>query len=106
MGIFPRAEWTRTSPRQWRGETVNRYIPGRRIPVLAQPKSGTALLAIKPAPDILPVALIGTERVYANMLKLRRTPVTIRIGRPFDPLRIDPPCAGVLGDSVSTSCRT
>ncbi|MDI9548614.1 MAG: lysophospholipid acyltransferase family protein [Chloroflexota bacterium] len=77
-----------------RGETVNRYIPGRRIPVLARPKSGTALLAIQTGSNILPVALIGTERVYANMLKLRRTPVTIRVGRPFGPLQIDPALRG------------
>ena len=92
----------RTSPRQWRGETVNRYIPvAASLCCAAQIRYSPP--AIQTGSNILPVALIGTERVYANMLKLRRTPVTILGG--LRPLQIDPPCAA-CADNVSTSCRT
>lgn len=76
------------------GNQISRYIPGRRIPVLARPKTGSAWLAIKAESVILPVGLLGTERVYQNMLRFRRTPVTLRIGQPFGPLQLDPALRG------------
>jgi 1-acyl-sn-glycerol-3-phosphate acyltransferase len=76
------------------GRQVSRYIPGRRVPELTRPKSGTAWLAIKAESVILPVGLLGTERVYRNMLRFRRTPVTLRIGRPFGPLQLEPGLRG------------
>ena len=95
LGIFPEGGMDPDFAEQVaRGETINRYIPGRRIPVLARPKSGTALLAIQTGSCILPVGLVGTERVYHNMLKLRRTPVHIHVGHPFGPLQIDPGLRG------------
>jgi len=95
LGIFPEGGMDPEFAEQVaRGETVSRYIPGRRIPVLARPKSGTALLAVQTNAHILPVALMGTERVYNNMLRFRRTPVTIRIGHAFGPLQIDPGLRG------------
>lgn len=46
---------------------------------------GAAYLALKSKAPILPVTFTGTEnaRVYSNMKRLRRTPVTITIGAPF-----------------------
>ena len=41
-----------------------------------------------------PWDLLGTERVYANVLRFRRTPVTLRVGKPFGPLQIDPTLRG------------
>lgn len=95
LGVFPEGGMDPEFAEQVaRGETVSRYIPGRRIPVLARPKSGTALLAIETKAYILPVGLMGTELVYNNMLRFRRTPVTIHIGRAFGPLQLDPGLRG------------
>ena len=54
----------------------------------AQP--GTAYLAVQSKARILPVGLIGTEQILVNMLRLRRTDVTIHIGPVFGPLDLDP----------------
>ena len=47
--------------------------------------SGAAYLALKADVPIVPIALTGTEngRVYPNMRRLRRTPVTLTVGVPF-----------------------
>ncbi len=95
VGVFPEGGMDPEFAEQVaRGETINRYIQGRRIPVLSRPKSGTALLAVQTGSYILPVGLIGTERVYQNILKLRRTPVIMRVGRPFGPLQVEPGLRG------------
>lgn len=46
---------------------------------------GAAYIALKADVPILPVALTGTEnwRVYQNIKKFRRTPVTVTVGPPF-----------------------
>lgn len=76
------------------GHQINRYVPGRTRPELVRPKTGSAWLAIHANSSILPVGLLGTERVYPNMIRFRRTPVTLRVGRPFGPLQIDPALRG------------
>lgn len=76
------------------GRQISHYVTGRQRPVLAKPKTGTAWLATKANTAILPVGLLGTERVYRNMIRFRRTPVTLRIGRPFGPLQLDPALRG------------
>lgn len=61
---------------------------------LVRPRSGTALLAVMSKAHILPVGLIGTERILNNIRNWRRTPVTVRIGPAFGPLQIDPQLTG------------
>ena len=95
VGIFPEGGMEpEFAEMRERGIQMKGYIPGRRRPVLAKAKTGPAWLAIKANSAILPVGLLGTERVYRNMLRFRRTPVTMRIGQPFGPLQIDPTLRG------------
>lgn len=46
---------------------------------------GAAFIALKSGAPIVPVVMTGTEnaRIYGNMKKLRRTPVTLTVGKPF-----------------------
>lgn len=52
---------------------------------LEEGTNGAAFLALKANAPILPVTLTGTEnsRIFGNMRRLRRTPVTLTIGAPF-----------------------
>ncbi|MDY6873466.1 MAG: lysophospholipid acyltransferase family protein [Chloroflexota bacterium] len=51
--------------------------------VLIRGKPGVAMLAAKADVPILPVALFGHERFKRNLKKLKRTPMTVRVGEPF-----------------------
>ena len=46
---------------------------------------GAAFLAMKSGAQIVPVAMTGTgnENIYSHMRKLKRTPVTLAVGKPF-----------------------
>ncbi len=95
VGIFPEGGMEpELAELSAQGRQLRGCIPGRRRPVLAKPKTGPAWLATKARSAILPVGLLGTERVYRNMIRFRRTPVTVRIGQPFGPLQIDPSLRG------------
>jgi 1-acyl-sn-glycerol-3-phosphate acyltransferase len=52
---------------------------------LEEGSGGAAYLALKSGAPIVPVTFTGTEnaRVYGNMKRLRRTPVTITVGPRF-----------------------
>jgi 1-acyl-sn-glycerol-3-phosphate acyltransferase len=50
---------------------------------LAQAKPGVAMLAMKAGVPILPVAYFGHEHFSENLKHLRRTPMAIRVGKPF-----------------------
>lgn len=50
---------------------------------LIKPRNGAAYLAKQVDIPIVPVAIIGTESLFANFLNLRRTPIEIRIGASF-----------------------
>ena len=50
---------------------------------LIQAKPGIALLAIKAGVSILPVVYYGHEKFVNNLKHLRRTPMKIRVGKPF-----------------------
>lgn len=56
--------------------------------ILRQGHPGITSIALRTGAPILPVAHHGGERVWGNMRRLRRTPVTFRIGTP---LRITSP---------------
>jgi len=46
---------------------------------------GAAFIALKAGVPIVPIVMTGTEneRIYGNMKKFRRTPVTFTVGKPF-----------------------
>jgi 1-acyl-sn-glycerol-3-phosphate acyltransferase len=52
---------------------------------LLEGRQGASYLAAKAGAPILPVGATGTDDKYlvANLKRLRRTPVTVRIGKPF-----------------------
>ena len=88
-----------------RGEQINETYghTSRLSGELTHPKPGTALLAAQSNARILPVALIGTEQVLGNLLRLRRTPVTLHIGPAFGPLVLD---ASLKGQDRRKHIRT
>lgn len=57
---------------------------------LTHPQPGTAYIATQSQARILPVALVGTENILMNLIRLRRTPVTIKIGEAYGPLGVAP----------------
>ena len=48
-----------------------------------------AYLAVRSGAPVLPTACLGTERIAANLRRLRRTPVRLIIGPVFGPLVVD-----------------
>ncbi len=46
---------------------------------------GAAFIALKSGAPIVPIVMTGTEneRIYGNMKRFRRTPVTFTVGKPF-----------------------
>ena len=56
---------------------------GTRHPHLADPKDGTTYVATRAGAVIQPMGLDGTDQFPGSLLRLRRTPVTVRFGRPF-----------------------
>lgn len=50
---------------------------------LLEGKPGAALLAARASVPIIPVGIIGSENINAHWLRLRRPPITIRIGEPY-----------------------
>ncbi|MEB2287428.1 MAG: lysophospholipid acyltransferase family protein [Anaerolineae bacterium] len=56
---------------------------GTRHPCMADPKDGTTYVATKANAVIQPMGLDGTDLFLGSLRRLRRTPVTVRFGRPF-----------------------
>ena len=54
-----------------------------RTGILGRGKAGVAVLAQRAGVPIYPLAHWGGEDFWKNLKRLRRTPVTVRIGRPF-----------------------
>ena len=69
------------------GKFVGVAPEGRESPLgaLEEGTEGAAFLAMKADVPLLPVTVTGTEneRIYGNLKRLRRTPVTLRVGKPF-----------------------
>lgn len=56
---------------------------------LIEGKQGAAVLAARASVPILPIGITGSEKINAHWLKLRRPPVTINVGRPYNLPEID-----------------
>lgn len=97
IGIFPEGGIDpELADQRARGELIQESLSqdysshaARRDAQLTAPQPGVAYLAVKSGAPILPVALIGTEKVIENIRRWRRTPVIIRIGPVFGPLTIE-----------------
>lgn len=92
VGIFPEGGIDpRLAEQRARGEVINQAYghTSRTDAQLTYPQPGTAYLAIHSQARILPVALIGTERILGNVLRFRRTHVTMHIGQPFGPIAVE-----------------
>lgn len=50
---------------------------------LLQGKPGAALMAVRADVPILPVGIIGSDKIYQNWLKLRRPPIIVNVGQPY-----------------------
>ncbi|RIK36841.1 MAG: hypothetical protein DCC55_26055 [Chloroflexi bacterium] len=101
VGIFPEGGIDpRYARRRSRGEAIaneahdNYGFVSRGDAQLTYPEPGTAYLALQSQARILPVALLGTEKILPNLLRLRRTDVVVRIGKPFGPLAVEAELAG------------
>lgn len=51
--------------------------------MLIRPKSGAAWLASQADCPIIPLGVIGTDKLFSNFLRGKRTKVEVRIGQPF-----------------------
>ncbi len=91
IGVFPEGgiDPTMAAARE-RGERIEQIAghTARHSANLVQAQSGIGLLATQAQTRLLPVAILGTEKILVNLRRLRRTQVRIRVGRPFGPLSI------------------
>lgn len=104
LGVFPEGGIDpEMAKKVARGEVVvdNHYAhASRQSAQLTRPRSGTALLAVQSEARILPVGLLGTEKIVSSFLDWRRilrwqrTQVTLTIGPAFGPLTMDPSLQG------------
>ena len=97
IGIFPEGGINPELAEQVaRGEVIPelRGNAGRQSAQLVRARAGVALLAVMSNVRILPVGLLGTERILDNLPRGRRSRVTMRIGPAFGPLHIDPALSG------------
>ena len=61
-----------------------------RSKALLRAKEGVAMIALKASVPIVPVGIVGSDRIFADLLKLRRAKVTMRFGPPESYPPIDP----------------
>lgn len=97
IGVFPEGGINpATAERRNRGEQITdmQNHMARPNPELVRPRPGIAFLAVESEVRILPVALSGTEKIWGNLRRLQRTPVTITIGPAFGPLHLEPEVRG------------
>lgn len=97
VGVFPEGGINpQNAERRNRGEQITDTTNHMARPVaeLVHPRPGIAFLAIESQVRILPVALNGTENIWRNLARRRRTPITITIGPAFGPLQVEPTLRG------------
>lgn len=51
---------------------------------LIEGKPGAVLIAVRAGAPIVPVGIAGSDKLQRNLRRLRRTPVTVRYGKPFE----------------------
>jgi 1-acyl-sn-glycerol-3-phosphate acyltransferase len=56
---------------------------GTRQPTMIEAKDGFTYVAAKTNAAIVPIGLANTDQFFDNLKNLRRTPLEVRIGRPF-----------------------
>jgi 1-acyl-sn-glycerol-3-phosphate acyltransferase len=56
---------------------------------LLEGKQGAALMAARAAVPIVPVGIVGSDRINEHWLRLKRPPVTVRVGKPYTLPEID-----------------
>jgi 1-acyl-sn-glycerol-3-phosphate acyltransferase len=69
-----------------RGEVLGVAPEGTRANeshALQKAKAGAAYIATRADVPIVPVGIVGTEKIVHNLLRLRRTRVLITVGEPF-----------------------
>jgi 1-acyl-sn-glycerol-3-phosphate acyltransferase len=92
LGIFPEGGMNPDNrERIARGEQIPeiRGHASRRSGTLVRGRSGSALLAVQSQAYIVPVAVIGSEKILDNLPRWRRTPICFRIGPVFGPMTLD-----------------
>jgi 1-acyl-sn-glycerol-3-phosphate acyltransferase len=92
LGIFPEGGIDPSiAHRVARGQRIenisNHYA--RESAQLARPRPGIALLAVKSQARLLPVGLIGTEKILQSLRNFKRPAITLRIGPAFGPVTAD-----------------
>jgi 1-acyl-sn-glycerol-3-phosphate acyltransferase len=50
---------------------------------LLQGKAGAVLMADRAGVPLVPVAILGSDKIYQGWMKLRRPPVTVTVGEPY-----------------------
>jgi 1-acyl-sn-glycerol-3-phosphate acyltransferase len=68
-----------------RGEALLMAPEGTRshVPGLQRGRNGMAYIAVRAESPILPVAIVGGDKFFYNLKRLRRTPIKVIIGKPF-----------------------
>lgn len=97
LGVFPEGGINpEMAERIARGEMIvtDTGPTARYNGTLAKAKPGAALLATMSQRRVLPVALIGSERVGKNIRRFRRTRVRMIIGPVFGPFDLDAKLTG------------
>ena len=93
IGIFPEGGIDpQLQEQRDRGEEITTSYghTSRSNAQLIHGQPGTAYLAIRSRAPILPVGLMGTEKVLSNMFRFRRTNVTVRVGEAFVAIETEP----------------
>ncbi|MGE4453514.1 MAG: lysophospholipid acyltransferase family protein [Sphaerochaeta sp.] len=71
---------------------------------LQQGKGGVAFIAHKKNAPMIPVAVMGFEKTKANMKRLKRTVISVKVGNPFEIIqkggRLDAESRERLGDEI------
>jgi 1-acyl-sn-glycerol-3-phosphate acyltransferase len=62
---------------------------GNWAQVLRPPRPGAAFLVSRTDARVLPIGLDGMEQVFPSLRRFKRAKVTIRIGKPYTPIKVD-----------------
>lgn len=65
------------------GELILIFPEGTRQPAMIEAKDGLTYVAAKSGAVVVPIGLDGTRDFVPNLKRLRRTPITANVGRPF-----------------------